>query len=140
MARILLIDDEELVRDTMRMQLELDDHVVTVAVNGREGLKLFEKASFDLVITDILMPEVEGMETLRTLKQINPSIRIVAMTGGPRMALGLNPVNEPDYLKMAKALGATRTIHKPFTGEQLRVLVKDCLRDDGSGSGHFRTG
>ena len=135
MARILLIDDEELVRETIKLQLEIDGHEVTVAANGREGLKLFESAAFDLVITDILMPEVEGIETLRKLQQMSPSIRIVAMTGGPKMPLGINAVVEPDYLKMAKALGASRTIHKPFTGEQLRLLVRDCLRDGGSGSG-----
>lgn len=135
MARILLIDDEELVRDTIKLHLELDHHEVTVAANGREGLKLFRNAPFDLVITDLLMPEVEGIETLRELRKANPSVRVVAMTGGLRIPMGINASVEPDYLKMAKALGATQTLHKPFTGEQLRSLIKDCLGDGGSGSG-----
>jgi CheY-like chemotaxis protein len=127
MARILVVDDNDLILQTVRTMLERAGHQVAVAVNGRDGLRQLRSASFDLVITDILMPELEGMEMMRALRQSSSAIPIIAMTGGPS---GRNPDSRsagPDYLRMARTLGATQTIGKPFTGPQLLALVAECL-------------
>jgi len=122
MARILVVDDNDLVLQTVRTMLERAGHQAVTAVNGLDGLRQLRSASFDLVITDILMPELEGLEMTRAVRQYSS-----AMTGGPS---GRNPSGRsagPDYLRMARTLGATRTIEKPFTGPQLLALVAECL-------------
>jgi CheY-like chemotaxis protein len=127
MARMLVVDDNDLVLQTVRSMLERGGHQVAVAVDGRDGLKRFQSGDFDLVITDILMPEVEGFEMVRALRESSSAIPIIVMTGGPS---GRNPGGQPagpDYLQMARILGATRTIEKPFAGPQLLALVAECL-------------
>ena len=84
MANILVVDDEELVRATLRQMLESADHVVFEAANGKEALRSFENRAVDLVITDIIMPEKEGIETIIDLRKIAPNLRIVAISGGNR--------------------------------------------------------
>jgi CheY-like chemotaxis protein len=127
MARILVVDDNDLVLQTVRTMLERAGHQAATAVNGLDGLRQLRSASFDLVITDILMPELEGLEMTRAVRQYSSAIPIIVMTGGPS---GRNPSGRsagPDYLRMARTLGATRTIEKPFTGPQLLALVAECL-------------
>jgi CheY-like chemotaxis protein len=127
MARILVVDDNDLVLQTVRGMLERAGHQVAVAVDGRDGLRQLRSGSFDLVVTDILMPELEGFEMMRALRQASSAIPIIVMTGGPSGRGPAGPSAGPDYLRMARTLGATRTIEKPFTGTQLLGLVAECL-------------
>jgi CheY-like chemotaxis protein len=137
MARILVIDDDALVRETVKNMLELNGHEVSLAEHGGDGLRRFGGGTFALVITDILMPEVEGMETVRRLRQISATTPIIAMTGGSTTRLWVNASGGADYLKMARAFGANHVLRKPFTAKQLMALVEDCLRgpaDDNAGA------
>lgn len=121
MARILIIDDEQMVRETMRIRLEKSGHEVVEAANGEEGLNAFSDGQFDLVVTDIIMPEQEGIETIRRIRQRDQQIGIIAISGGGR---GRNL----QFLEIAKKLGASAALSKPFTGSQLLSLVEATLR------------
>jgi CheY-like chemotaxis protein len=112
MSRILVIDDEDPVRAMLCMILGRLGHSVIEASNGKEGLDLFHKHLPDLVITDIVMPEKEGLEVVMTLKQSHPNVKIIAISGGGRQGAG-------DNLRMAKFLGATLVLPKPMSFEQL---------------------
>ena len=85
MARILVIDDEPYILLMLKKMLEKDGHEVDMALNGMEGIKLFEKNRFDLLITDIIMPEKEGLEIIMELKKENPGLKIIAISGGGRL-------------------------------------------------------
>lgn len=125
MAKILLIDDDELILDSLRIQLEAADHAVTVAEHGGVGLRAFQAMPYDVVITDIHMPEMEGIGTIQALRKISPDTLIIAMTGGSITS----PISrrEPNYLRMAHELGATDIIQKPFTGQALLSLINKHL-------------
>jgi two-component system sensor histidine kinase RpfC len=127
MAHILVVDDNDLLRATVQLQLEEGGHSVTLAGNGREALACLEREGFDLVISDIFMPEVEGIEFIRTARERYRRLPIIAMTGGST-ALGPWGLDAGiDFLHMAAALGATRTLNKPFTRDRLLTLVEECL-------------
>jgi CheY-like chemotaxis protein len=128
MGRILVIDDDPLIRRTLQDLLESGGHDVTLAVHGADGLEKWETESYDLIILDILMPEKEGLETLRQMRQVDGRTAVIAMTGGLSGRNAARPNAPPlDYLRMAENLGATRTLRKPFTGRQLLSLVQECL-------------
>ncbi|MFZ5609670.1 MAG: response regulator [Pseudomonadota bacterium] len=127
MARILLIDDDDLVGQALKLHLEAGGHEVALTHHGGEGLRAFEQGRFDLVLTDIFMPEVEGIETIRRLRLISRKVSIIAMTGGPIAPAHARKDAVPDYLRMAHSLGASRTIRKPFSARQLLALVDECL-------------
>lgn len=131
MARILLVDDDDLVAEAVRFQLEAGGHEVTVARHGGDGLVAFEKGRFDLVISDIFMPEVEGVEFILSLRRLDPEIPIIAMSGGAARQRGAPEEMGADYLRMARKLGADRTIAKPFTRPALLSLVDECLAGRG---------
>ena len=120
MARILLIDDDDLVRGMLRKTLTHFGHTVIEARNGKEGLKLFSHADTDLVITDIVMPEVEGLEVLMTLRKKQPPVKIIAMSGGGRGSA-------EDYLRTAKIMGAGKVLAKPFSNEALMAAINELL-------------
>ncbi len=120
MARILLIDDDELVRITLGRSLTDAGHFVTLASDGAEGLKKFDGAPFDLVITDIIMPEQEGIETILKLRQHKLRIPVIAISGGGRQ-------RNLDFLKAAREFGADATLSKPFTGPELLAAVDAAL-------------
>ena len=123
MARILIIDDEDELRSMLRRMLEQAGHQVTEAVDGAEGIKLYEQDRPDLIITDIIMPEKEGVETIIALRRADPDLPIIAISGGGRL-------EATDFLTMAKKLGARRTLSKPFRRDQLLEAVGDCLAGD----------
>lgn len=120
MARILIVDDEELVRLTIRQFLERAGHEVTEAGNGNEGLRQVEAVRPDLVISDIIMPDREGIETIHKIRQDHPGIKIIAISGGGR-------IGTTDFLEIAAKVGADRTLAKPFTRDTLLQAVNDCL-------------
>lgn len=122
MARILVIDDEAPIRHVLRQALELRGHTVVEAQNGAIGLRLFQTEPADLVITDILMPEVEGLECIMKLRKISPDLRIIAMSGG-----GLTV--HIDVLSLAHPLGACRIFAKPFDLHRMVAAIEEELRD-----------
>ena len=128
MARILIVDDEELVRLTLRQALEKERHELVDATNGEEALRLLRRRAVDLVITDIIMPEKEGIETIREIRQDYPETKIIAISGGGRMG-------NVDFLRMSQLLGADAILPKPFGPEELLKLVRRILapedQDDG---------
>ncbi len=123
MKRILIIDDEEPLRRMLRQMLERNGFIVTEASNGAVGLKMHGKEPFDLIITDIFMPEKEGLETIREFRREFPSVKIIAMSGGGK-------TGELSYLSLATALGASRALAKPFERAQLLAAVTDLLNDE----------
>lgn len=120
MARILLIDDDDSLRTVLRLTLNQFGHTVIEARNGKEGLELFPHAEADLVITDIVMPEKEGIEVLMALMKVKPPVKIIAMSGGGRGSAA-------DYLRIASRLGAAKVLTKPFLIETLIAAINELL-------------
>ena len=122
MAKILIIDDEEeSSRTLLRLLLEEAGFSILEADNGGKGLQLFRENEIDLVITDIIMPDKEGLETIMDLHKTAPSVKIIAISGG-------SSVTEPShYLTMAKQLGAHMTFTKPIDKEQFLGSVKELI-------------
>ncbi len=120
MAKILLIDDDEYIRVWTSIQLGKAGHQTMTAANGDPGIDLASKIEFALVITDIIMPDKEGLETIIELKKENPGLPIIAMSGGGHMS-------SDDILELALSLGANAILRKPFDGGELLALVKSCL-------------
>ncbi|HEY1107928.1 MAG TPA: response regulator [Opitutaceae bacterium] len=120
MAHILLVDDDDLFRNMLGITLGKLGHTVVPARDGREALRLFRVTSVELVLTDLVMPEKEGIETIRELRALKPDVKIVAMTGG-------NPSDARDYLKMASLMGAARTLNKPFSHDELTEAIAAAL-------------
>ncbi len=116
--RILVIDDEDMIREIVQTILRESGHEVLTATNGSEGLKILETEKVDLVITDILMPEKEGVETIFDIRFQYPHVRIIAMSGGGRM-------NNFDPLKIARKAGAHRVLTKPLEQDDLLNAVRD---------------
>lgn len=116
MATIVLIDDDKDVRRTLVRMLETAGHEVHEAADGDSVLELSIRVDPQLVITDFLMPEKEGFETIMTLKRDQPPLRIIAMSGGGRSG-GM------DFLDMARSLGADEVLQKPFRRAELLDLV-----------------
>jgi DNA-binding response OmpR family regulator len=121
-ARILVIDDEDQSRQMLQQALERAGYEVTTARDGSEGLRRFREAPTDLVITDILMPEKEGLETIMDLRREFPAVKIIAVSGGGRTG-SLN------FLDIAKRLGARRTLQKPFGLREMLAVVHELLQD-----------
>lgn len=115
---ILVIDDDEMVLETVSAVLRSAGYRVTTALNGEAGLVEFARNRVDVVITDIIMPIKEGIETIAEFRRRYPEIKIIAMSGGGRWG-------NLDYLRMAKKFGADAIISKPFTGEAVLQLVED---------------
>jgi len=123
MARILIIEDDDQLRAMVRTMLEAAGYNdIEEAANGNIGIKLFRKRPFDLVLTDIVMPDKEGIETITELTRDYPGIKIIAMSGGGK-------IGPQSYLEMAKYLGASRTVEKPFTYSDLIDIVQELLNE-----------
>lgn len=120
MARILVIDDDDQVRSMLRTTLEVAGYEVEVAADGNAGTQTFHESRPDLVITDIVMPEKEGLETIQELRKFSRDIPIIAISGG-----GL--VNPMSYLAMAKQFGASKTFFKPIKQDELLAAVQELL-------------
>lgn len=120
MALILVVDDEPLMRRTLRAGLEAAGHQVEEAEDGNEALKKFTELKPDLVVTDIVMPDREGVETIGAMRRLAPDAPIIAMSGGGSVGGTL-------FLELAEQLGATRTVAKPIRNADLLRLVDECL-------------
>ena len=115
-STILLVEDDELVRTLLRRMLERGGFAVVTASNGRDGVERFRERPVDIVVTDMMMPEMGGDELIRTLRVERPSVRIIAISG----------VEHP-YLRMALGLGAKATLRKPLQGDRLVETVRRVL-------------
>jgi DNA-binding response OmpR family regulator len=121
---ILVVDDEDALRQWLRRVLESAGYRVIEAPNGAVGLAAFRDNAVALVITDILMPAKDGIETLIELRRLSPTTPVIAMSGGGRS-------RTLDFLKFAKKLGPQRILEKPFSRELLLASVEACLAGRG---------
>ena len=116
-----MIDDESEIRKLFIKKLAGKGYEIIEACDGKEGLKLYHETRPDLVITDLVMPEKEGIETIIELKRESPNVKIIAISGGGK--------NVPDaYLHIAKNLGAERTFSKPIDWPELIKVVRELLK------------
>src|SRR5690242_12901189 len=122
MARILVIDDQPLVLDVMRRMLEDGGHQVATARNGEEGLELFAEQPADVVVCDLFMPGVNGLEVIHKMRQLRPGVPVVAVSGG-----SFN--RERDLLPDVRATGAAAFLPKPFSPAALLAAVAEVLQD-----------
>lgn len=123
MKKILVVDDEFQVREMISSMLKRYGYETVTASNGFDAWEKIEKDVFDLIITDLIMPEKQGMELIIELRKINPSIKIIAITGG-----GLLGVSD-EYLEVAEHFGANKVLSKPFDYSNLIDAVKELLND-----------
>ena len=122
MASILLIDDDEPLRTMTAEVLRLAGHTVSEAPDGMSGLKLYRAGEHDLIITDIVMPDLDGLELIRSLQHAQPRPRIIAISGNSQLSTSL-------YLPLARRLGGLRTLAKPVQPEMLLQTVAEVLAE-----------
>jgi CheY-like chemotaxis protein len=118
---VLVADDEDDIRTLVRGWLELAGHDVTCAATGTEGSALAKGKTFDLVVTDILMPEGDGVGLIGELKKLQPAARVLAISGGGRI------IDGTDCLRIAQGLGAHAAVMKPFNREQFLAAMTQAL-------------
>ena len=125
MAKVLVIEDDDQIRIILREVLEEEGYDVVEARDGREGVRSYLESSPDLVITDMVMPQKDGIQTIADLQGISPEVKIIAISGGDR--LGPEP-----YLAIAEGFGAAAVFTKPFSIRELLEAVKKALEKPGS--------
>ncbi|MCD4848010.1 MAG: response regulator [Candidatus Aegiribacteria sp.] len=120
MPAILIVDDDSMVRKMLVKFFQKEGYGTLEASDGKSALKIYRDEIIDVVITDIVMPDMEGIETIRELRKINPDVKIIAFSGGGSLA--------PDgYLKIAASMGARYTFQKPFDINELKDAVQILL-------------
>jgi DNA-binding response OmpR family regulator len=127
-TKILVIDDDAIVRKTIVQILEQDGYQVLSAEDGARGMVLFRSEQPDLVITDIIMPEQEGIQTITEMRRAKPDAKIIAISGGGR-------IGNTDFLQIALVLGAMDVVPKPFDPDELLLVVSACLAGRGRARG-----
>lgn len=120
MARVMVIDDNQTIRETFSRALSKVGHEVNTACNGLEGLQLHAQCPVELIITDIVMPSMEGNELIIQLRKEYPEVKIIAISGSGFMSAD-------EYLKVASLLGAHRTLKKPVDMDDLFNAVSELL-------------
>ena len=120
MAKILLIDDDEALRNVLVEILVQAEHIVDDAPDGKSGLALYQAGRYDLIITDIAMPDMDGLELITDLMNLTPKPRIIAMSGDSQFS-------ESIYLPTARHLGVQCTLSKPVRAEKLLQAVAKAL-------------
>ena len=120
MARILIIEDEPALRQLMHCALVNDKHSVSEATDGRVGTVILAREKFDLVITDMLMPEMDGVEVIQVIRRWHPGLPILAISGGGKTSANF-------YLSLATKLGVQKVLAKPFSSEELLVSVRELV-------------
>jgi CheY-like chemotaxis protein len=124
MRRVLVIDDDISIRIAIELSLRRQDCVAVLADNGPLGVSAFESSEFDMAMVDIFMPEMDGLEIIKSFRERAPTLPIVAMSGY-RLHHALS--GSPDFLEMAIKLGATYPLRKPFGPGQLKAALDACL-------------
>ena len=122
MVNILVADDDPSIRHLYKLILEREGHKVYLANDGVEALVQAKKHHIDVLITDIIMPRKEGIETIVEIREMNPEIKIIAISGGGRRG-------NQDFLRMAEMVGANYSLAKPFEPHDLLKILKTCLED-----------
>jgi DNA-binding response OmpR family regulator len=122
--KILIIDDEPMIRHMVARILDRAGYPTVCAANGAQGIACFYRDQPALVITDLIMPEREGIETIRHIRRERPNFPIIAMSGSTRQ-------DGADFLAMARELGASEILRKPFEPADLLACVTRCLADAG---------
>jgi len=125
---VLIVEDDELGARTLASLLGSDGHTSEIVSNGRQAIERLRAGAFDLVITDIYMPDMDGIELLRTLRRASEPPPIIAISGGGRTV-------QVDYLDLAQRLGAAQVLRKPFTRRVLRAAIAAALKGSGPDSG-----
>jgi len=120
-TRILVVDDDVSVRDTIQRYLALHGFEVETAADGVQAGKTLERSPVDLVITDIIMPELDGFSLIGDIRAYHPDVRVIAISGG-----GLNA--SASYLAAAKRLGAHAALSKPVTFPELLACIQQLLQ------------
>lgn len=123
MARILVIDDEPSILLMIKKMLEREGYLVDTAIDGKEGLDLFEINKPDLIITDIIMPQKEGLEIILDLRKKHPGLKIIAISGGGR-------IHSEGYLPSAKLFGANLVFQKPLIKNEFLSAIAQLLKKD----------
>jgi len=130
MSSILIIDDEEDIRDALQMVLESAGYEVRIASNGNEAIELQRREPADVIITDIIMPEKDGVSTIKEIRQEYPGIRIIAISGGGSIdpeTYKPEAITTSAYLVAAQQAGADRIFTKPFERMDLIQAIDDLL-------------
>ena len=122
MPRILVIDDEKMVCDTLAMILQRGGHEAHCVERATLGMRVFRKDPFDMVITDIFLPDMDGLEVVRQLHSEFPDTPIIAMSGGGQ-------VLQEDFLPAARRMGAAQVLHKPFNATDLLGMVSEVFEE-----------
>ena len=120
MNNILIIEDDDQIRKMLRQMLERAGYEVFDASNGKDGSRAYRENPADLIITDIFMPEMDGLETILELRRDFPVLKIIAISGGARGG-------SFDFLPIAESFGAAKILKKPFTREEILSAVKEVL-------------
>jgi DNA-binding NtrC family response regulator len=118
MAKILVIDDEPSVRSSVEQALKSAGHKVTLVAAGSEAIRSFHETPADLVITDIFMPDYDGIQLISYFRKLSPNLPIIAMSGNPK----------GNMLQVARQLGVVATLEKPFGLEELLKVIDDALK------------
>ncbi len=126
MKHILVIDDDDMLRAMLKKLLGNAGYAVDVAADGIEAMKLQQLNPADLILTDIIMPDMEGIEVITELRKKYPATQIIAMSGGGR-------INADQYLTIARRLGAQKTFVKPFKSSEMLAAVSELLKIDVAG-------
>jgi len=128
-SNILVIDDDPAVRLTIKLVLEREGHDVALAADGRAGMTAIKSGDVDLVIVDIFMPGMDGIETIREVRKHQPGLPAIVISG---TSLGGPGLQAPDFLAMAVKLGAVHSLQKPFKPRDIIGAVRQCLGDAGA--------
>ncbi len=120
-ARVLVIDDEAIVRVSCKRVLEPQGYEVEVTERGAEALRMLQERPFDVVVTDLLMPDMDGLEVLKKIKESWPEIPVIIITGYGTVSTAVQAVK----------LGAYDVVEKPFTPETILQVVERALKDKG---------
>lgn len=121
MKKILVIDDNAVVRNTITRILQTAGYEVVIANDGLRGVEAFRKEQPDLVISDVIMPEQEGIATIRQILGEKPGTKIIAISGGGR-------IGNTDFLQIARKMGAVDALQKPFDPDDLLGRITNCLK------------
>ena len=119
--KVLIIDDDELVRMTFKSIISRAGYTIFEADNGSKGLDLFKKEKPQVVVTDILMPDKEGLETITEMREFNSDAKIIAISGG-------GSTNNMSFLQLAKEVGADHTLSKPIRPSALLTAIEALLQ------------
>ncbi|MEZ4456706.1 MAG: response regulator [Gemmatimonadales bacterium] len=114
--QILLVDDDDLSRGTIHQMLERAGHAVVSTASGSKALELFQADRPDIVVTDLIMPDTDGLELIQELRKVDPKVKVLAISGGGR-------VNANEYLTVARKFGASGALAKPFSNQELKDAI-----------------